>query len=94
MRRVKNKVYEVVGQPINPDNTYMDTKCIQNGYNLDTQIRIDKIREEENRKKQYVMFHMTMWRILILKLSNILILKLVLNLSLQLNHMYKQLDHA
>ena len=27
----------------------MDTKCIQNGYNLDTQIRIDKIREEENR---------------------------------------------
>ena len=46
---LKNKVYEVVGQPINPDNTYMDTKCIQNGYNLDTQIRIDKIREEENR---------------------------------------------
>lgn len=34
----------------------MDTKCIQNGYNLDTQIRIDKIREdkrrgEENRKE-------------------------------------------
>lgn len=46
---LKNKVYEVVQQPINPDNTYMDTKCIQNGYNLDTQIRIDKIREEENR---------------------------------------------
>lgn len=46
---LKNKVYEVVGQPINPDNTRMDTKCIQNGYNLDTQIRIDKIREEENR---------------------------------------------
>lgn len=46
---LKNKVYEVVGQPMNPDNTYMDTKCIQNGYNLDTQIRIDKIREEENR---------------------------------------------
>ena len=46
---LKNKVYEVVGQPINPYNTYMDTKCIQNGYNLDTQIRIDKIREEENR---------------------------------------------
>lgn len=46
---LKNKVYEVVWQPINPDNTYMDTKCIQNGYNLDTQIRIDKIREEENR---------------------------------------------
>lgn len=46
---LKNKVYEVVGQPINPDNTYMDTKCIQNGYNLVTQIRIDKIREEENR---------------------------------------------
>lgn len=46
---LKNKVYEVVGQPINPDVTYMDTKCIQNGYNLDTQIRIDKIREEENR---------------------------------------------
>lgn len=46
---LKNKVYEVVGQPVNPDNTYMDTKCIQNGYNLDTQIRIDKIREEENR---------------------------------------------
>lgn len=46
---LKNKVYEIVGQPINPDNTYMDTKCIQNGYNLDTQIRIDKIREEENR---------------------------------------------
>lgn len=46
---LKNKVYEVVGQPINPDDTYMDTKCIQNGYNLDTQIRIDKIREEENR---------------------------------------------
>ena len=46
---LKNKVYEVVGQPINPDNTYMDTKCIQNGYNPDTQIRIDKIREEENR---------------------------------------------
>ena len=48
---LKNKVYEVVGQPMNPDNTYMDTKCIQNGYNLDTQIRIDKIREEENRKE-------------------------------------------
>lgn len=46
---LKNKVYEVVEPPINPDNTYMDTKCIQNGYNLDTQIRIDKIREEENR---------------------------------------------
>ena len=46
---LKNKVYEIVGQPINPDNTYMDTKRIQNGYNLDTQIRIDKIREEENR---------------------------------------------
>jgi len=46
---LKNKVYEVVGQPINPDNTYMDTKCIQSGYNLDTQIRIDKIRKEENR---------------------------------------------
>lgn len=46
---LKNKVYEVVGQPINTDNTCMDTKCIQNGYNLDTQIRIDKIREEENR---------------------------------------------
>lgn len=46
---LKNKVYEVVQAPINPDNTYMDTKCIQNGYNLDTQIRIDKIREEENR---------------------------------------------
>lgn len=46
---LKNKIYEVVGQPMNPDNTYMDTKCIQNGYNLDTQIRIDKIREEENR---------------------------------------------
>nr|DAI36754.1 MAG TPA: replisome organizer [Caudoviricetes sp.] len=46
---LKNKIYEVVGQPMNPVNTYMDTKCIQNGYNLDTQIRIDKIREEENR---------------------------------------------
>lgn len=46
---LKNKVYEVVEPSINPDNTYMDTKCIQNGYNLDTQIRIDKIREEENR---------------------------------------------
>lgn len=46
---LKNKVYKVVEPPINPDNTYMDTKCIQNGYNLDTQIRIDKIREEENR---------------------------------------------
>ena len=46
---LKNKIYEVVGQPMNPDNTYMDTKCIQNVYNLDTQIRIDKIREEENR---------------------------------------------
>lgn len=46
---LKNKVYEVIEPPTNPDNTYMDTKCIQNGYNLDTQIRIDKIREEENR---------------------------------------------
>lgn len=46
---LKNKVYEVVQALINTDNTYMDTKCIQNGYNLDTQIRIDKIREEENR---------------------------------------------
>ena len=46
---LKNKVYEVVESPINPDNTCMDTKCIQNVYNLDTQIRIDKIREEENR---------------------------------------------
>lgn len=46
---LKNKVYEVVQAPIKPDNTYMDTKCIQNGYKMDTQIRIDKIREEENR---------------------------------------------
>lgn len=46
---LKNKIYEVVEPPTNPDNTYMDTKCIQNVYNLDTQIRIDKIREEENR---------------------------------------------
>ena len=46
---LKNKVYEVVEPPINPDNTCMDTKCIQNGYIMDTQIRIDKIREEENR---------------------------------------------
>lgn len=46
---LKNKVYEAVKQPMNLDNTYMDTKCIQNGYNLDTQIRIDKIREEGNR---------------------------------------------
>lgn len=46
---LKNKVYEVVGQPINPDNTYMDPECIQNVYILDTQIRIDKIRKEENR---------------------------------------------
>lgn len=46
---LKNKVYEVIEPPTNPDNTYMDTKCIQNVYNLDTQIRIDKIREEENR---------------------------------------------
>lgn len=46
---LKNKVYEVVEPQTNTDNTYMDTKCIQNGYNLDTQIRIDKIREEENR---------------------------------------------
>lgn len=46
---LKNKVYEVVEPPMNPDNTYMDTNCIQNVYNLDTQIRIDKIREEENR---------------------------------------------
>lgn len=46
---LKNKVYEVVQAPIKPDNTYMDTKCIQNVYKMDTQIRIDKIREEENR---------------------------------------------
>lgn len=46
---LKNKVYEVVEPPMNPDNTYMDTKCIQNGYKMDTQIRIDNIREEENR---------------------------------------------
>lgn len=44
-----NKVYEPVEMPVSADNNYMDTKCIQNGYNLDTQIRIDKIREEENR---------------------------------------------
>lgn len=48
---LKNKVYEVVEQPINPDNTCMDTKCIQNGYNPDTQIRIDKNRLEENREE-------------------------------------------
>lgn len=46
---LKNKVYEVVEPPMNTDNTCMDTKCIQNGYKMDTQIRIDKIREEENR---------------------------------------------
>lgn len=46
---LKNKVYEVVEPAANPDNTYMDTKCIQNVYKMDTQIRIDKIREEENR---------------------------------------------
>jgi uncharacterized phage protein (TIGR02220 family) len=44
-----NKVYEPVETPMNADNNCMDTKCIQNVYNLDTQIRIDKIREEENR---------------------------------------------
>lgn len=46
---LKNKVYEVVEPPMNTDNTCMDIKCIQNGYKMDTQIRIDKIREEENR---------------------------------------------
>lgn len=46
---LKNKVYEVVELPINPDNTYMDTKCIQNVSKMYPQIRIDKIREEENR---------------------------------------------
>lgn len=46
---LKNKVYEVVEPPMNTDNTCMYTKCIQNGYKMDTQIRIDKIREEENR---------------------------------------------
>lgn len=46
---LKNKVYEVVEPPMNTDNICMDTKCIQNGYKMDTQIRIDKIREEENR---------------------------------------------
>lgn len=46
---LKNKVYEVVEPPMNTDNTCMDTKCIQNVYKMDTQIRIDKIREEENR---------------------------------------------
>ena len=46
---LKNKVYEVVEPPMNTDNTCMDTKCIQSGYKMDTQIRIDKIREEENR---------------------------------------------
>ena len=46
---LKNKVYEVVEPPMNTDNTCMDTKCKQNGYNPDTQMRIDKIREEENR---------------------------------------------
>jgi len=51
-----NKVYEPVKLPVSADNNCMDTKCIQNGYNLDTQIRIDKIREdkrrgEENRKE-------------------------------------------
>lgn len=46
---LKNKVYEVVEPPINTDNACMDTKCIQNVYKMDTQIRIDKIREEENR---------------------------------------------
>lgn len=46
---LKNKIYEVVEPAANPDNIYMDTKCIQNGYKMDTQIRIDKIREEENR---------------------------------------------
>ena len=48
---LKNKVYEVVEPPMNTDNTCMDTKWIQNGYKMDTQIRIDKIREEENRKE-------------------------------------------
>ena len=46
-----NKVYEPVETPMNADNNCMDTKCIQNVYNLDTQIRIDKIREEENREE-------------------------------------------
>jgi hypothetical protein len=46
-----NKVYEPVEMPMSADNNCMDTKCIQNGYNLDTQIRIDKIREEENREE-------------------------------------------
>ena len=29
---LKNKVYEVIEPAANPDNTYMDTKWIQNGY--------------------------------------------------------------
>ena len=44
---LKNKVYEVVEPPINPDNTCMDTKCIQNVSKVYPQIRIDKIREDE-----------------------------------------------
>lgn len=46
---LKNKVYEPVGSVIKPDNDCMDTKCIQNVSKVYPQIRIDKIREEENR---------------------------------------------
>lgn len=48
---LKNKVYEVVELPINPDNDCMDTKCIHNVSKVYPQIRIDKIREEEKREE-------------------------------------------
>lgn len=48
---LKNKVYEPVGSVINPDNDCMDTKCIQNVSKVYPQIRIDKIREDENREE-------------------------------------------
>lgn len=57
-----NKVYEPVKMPVSADNNGMDTKCIQNGYNLDTQIRIDKIREDKRRgeeKRKEILCHVS-----------------------------------
>lgn len=51
MVELVDKVYEPVEMPMSADNNCMDTKCIQNVYKMDTQIRIDKIREEENREE-------------------------------------------
>lgn len=42
----ENNAYTLSGNPLNLDNSRMDTECIHNGYQMDTQYRLGKDRIE------------------------------------------------